>query len=196
MNKEERTYSWKTHAKILSELDFATAKRVADIGCGQGKFFDALKDINPAAKMFGIEADRQEAAKARAKGYTVVEPKKLASLGKGFDFVVMTEVIEHLSLGELCNYLSWAKSALKAGGWLAISTPNTNNIYMLYSFWDSEDHVRPYSDQAMRNLAEKFGFDYVKTAGVNNWANPRKVFVNLLLGMENSCNKIYFLRKK
>ncbi|MFH1225458.1 MAG: class I SAM-dependent methyltransferase [Candidatus Diapherotrites archaeon] len=193
---ECKDYSWKTHKKILEGADFRSAKRVADIGCGRCLFFGELRKINPNAEMAGIEPDKQEAEKARAKGYGVVEPKKINSLGKGFDFIVMTEVIEHLTEGEAEGYFRWAAKALNSGGFFILSTPNIRNLFMLHNFWDAAGHRRPYTAQTVRDLASKFGFEFVKELGVNHYINPLKVAVNIALGMENSCNKIYFLRKR
>jgi 2-polyprenyl-3-methyl-5-hydroxy-6-metoxy-1,4-benzoquinol methylase len=98
-----------------------------------------------------------------------------------WDVVVSFEVIEHLL--EPCALLQGAREALAPGGALALSTPYhglVKNLAIAAFRFDSHfavdgDHVRFFTDRAIRRLLEANGFEIVNVVHLGRfgplWAN-------------------------
>jgi SAM-dependent methyltransferase len=101
------------------------ARRVLDVGCGDGALGRALKARQPA-EVVGITYSPEEAARARDVLDEVVaadlESADLAQLGT-FDCIVCSHVLEHLR--EPARVLSRLRHNLEAYGTVLIALPNT-----------------------------------------------------------------------
>ncbi len=92
--------------------------RILDIGCGPADILEAL----PQVEYYGFDLSPDYIASARARfgarGHFFVETVNLALLEKyvGFDIVLATGVLHHLSDPEASALFRIARAALKAGG--------------------------------------------------------------------------------
>jgi cyclopropane fatty-acyl-phospholipid synthase-like methyltransferase len=92
--------------------------RILDIGCGPADILETL----PAVEYHGFDlsADYIEAARARfgARGQFQVEAVSMELVGKyaGFDLVLATGVLHHLTDHEAADLFRVARAALKPGG--------------------------------------------------------------------------------
>jgi len=104
-------------------LGAKSGKRVLDIGSGPGEFLEL--GISRGWEVLGVEPSPVAAAYARGKGIEIItgffDEKLAATLGV-FDFVHMSEVLEHIPNPQAL--LKSAYSLLKPGGILCISVPN------------------------------------------------------------------------
>lgn len=114
--------------------------KVADIGFGTGFGTNLL--TQKAEKIYGFEVDEQAILFARRVFPLTKLSFEQGDIEKGiegaFDFVVMIDVIEHLS--EHKRALENVKKILVPKGFLICSTPNRLSRYR-----KSEGHVREYS---------------------------------------------------
>lgn len=173
-------YNYDLQQFIVNSIDLSGAKNVLDIGFDDGNLFGLLKKINPKLKTFGIEkGDRFE---------KIVGKNKM-------DFVFMMDVIEHLSYIEQMNYFKKIKKSITSEGLFIITTPNINNLHQSIYFWDEPTHMRPVTDQTIRRLAVDNGLELAKIKHFHFFKNPFKIIQNLILGLDISNKKIYFLRK-
>jgi len=79
----------------LATFDIPRPKVVVDIGCHLGGSLLPFRD--KGADVWGVEISEDAAAKARARGITVVSSiDELIALGVKADFVILQDVIEHL----------------------------------------------------------------------------------------------------
>ncbi|MEJ0099911.1 MAG: class I SAM-dependent methyltransferase [Pseudomonadota bacterium] len=110
---------------VLRLLRGYGAKRVLDLGCGNGSFSARLAShgfevtgVDFSAS--GIERARSNFPSLRFAQHDLQQPLG-ASYSQGFDAVVSTEVIEHLLLPRMVMHN--ARAALRPGGHLIVTTP-------------------------------------------------------------------------
>jgi 2-polyprenyl-3-methyl-5-hydroxy-6-metoxy-1,4-benzoquinol methylase len=158
-------------------LVLANARKVLDLGCGNGAFTSEL-----AARGFeatGCDADQEGIAIARA-AHPEVRYERIsvyddpAILGETYDAVVSTEVIEHLARPRALP--RFAASVLKPRGWLILSTPYhgwLKNVLIAatghwddhHMYWDDVGHVKFFSRRSLTDVLEKEGWIVRKFAG-------------------------------
>lgn len=105
-----------------------TARRVLELGCGDGALARAWRLENPAARYEAVELHGPSAAIARdaVDRLTLGDIETLddAEIGApgSFDLIVMGDTLEHLSDPE--RMLRRCRAWLAPGGYLAVSVPN------------------------------------------------------------------------
>lgn len=172
----ENNFTYRIILKIINTY-IKKSKTILDIGCGAGTL--CLYYANRGKNMLGIDVSKkaimsaQESAKflrLNNISFKMMEfPKKFP---KGtFDFIIFTEVIEHLENDELA--LKRLFSLLKTNGIAVISTPSKNaplhKLGYTKSFDKKVGHLRRYSMEELINKCEKCGFKIIgtkKTEGI------------------------------
>ena len=165
--------------QICKTLD---AKRVLDLGCGNGTMMVTLKQAG--FQMSGCDPSESGIAYAQkalpdsnVKVLGVYDaPSKLGE--DGFDVVFSTEVVEHLySPRELPRF---ARQVLKPGGHLIVSTPYhgylKNLLICLMNKWDWHHtalwdgmHVKFWSKNTLSQLLTEEGFVVERFIGVGRF---------------------------
>ena len=137
------------------------ARRVLEVGCGEGAFGAALESLG--ISVTGVEPDRGAAAVAgrrltRVLDLTLDEAAE-ALEGESFDAVVLADVLEHLS--DPVQALWKVRSLLRPGGELVFSLPNAQHASVLAGMiqgrWD-------------RSLEGVVSFGHLTYAGRPGWA--------------------------
>lgn len=163
---------------ILDILTRMKAKRVLDLGCGNGALAHWLQssgfdvtgcDVDASGVKIALDGDSGAAFK-RVGIYD--DPKNLGELG--FDAVYSTEVIEHLfSPSALPRF---ARAVLKPSGHLIITTPYhgylKNLLIALTGKWDSHHtplweggHIKFWSRRTLSALLKDNGFEVSEFRG-------------------------------
>jgi 2-polyprenyl-3-methyl-5-hydroxy-6-metoxy-1,4-benzoquinol methylase len=161
------------------------ARRVVDAGAGAGDLVAALAD--DGYETVGLEVSKRAVALAgeRHPGSTLirhsVEELPWPVQQGLFDAVVSLEVIEHLLRPR--RLLEGAHRALRPGGMLVLSTPYhglAKNLALAGLRFDRHfavegDHIRFFSDAALRRLAAETGFEVDRIEHLGRawplWAN-------------------------
>jgi len=158
-----------------------TPSTALDAGCGNGTLAGEL--ARDGHHVVGVDSDAGGIAHARTLFPSVrfevatfdSDPALLSPDGKGFDWVVSTEVVEHLySPHELPRF---AFAALRPGGHLAISTPYhgylKNLALSLTDKWDHHHtamwhggHIKFWSRATLAQLLREAGFEVTGFQGV------------------------------
>jgi 2-polyprenyl-3-methyl-5-hydroxy-6-metoxy-1,4-benzoquinol methylase len=133
---------------IYEQVSKMVVGSVADIGCGTG-FGTHLLSRN-ADFVTGYEIDpmaMEFAVRAFSNGNISFVKADITEgcIKKGFDFVVMIDVIEHIRHAKLA--IANCKTILFTGGAFICSTPNRLSRYR-----KSEYHVREYSPKELKDL--------------------------------------------
>lgn len=149
--------------------------RVLDVGCGNGALTAKIKAAGFDVR--GIDADADGIDLARAAwpdiSFEVEDVAAMAETGE-YDFVVSTEVVEHLY--DPVAFAGACFRALKPGGWIVLSTPYhgylKNLLLAASGGWDRHHealrvggHIKMWSRATLRALLREAGFEEVRFQG-------------------------------
>lgn len=181
----QQTYSTSYLApKIKEILQFLGAKRVADLGAGNGCLCAEVAQLN--FEVVGVEYDKNGVEIAK-KAYPKIpfynfgvqdDPAELLRHELPFDVVISTEVIEHLFSPHLLPIYAYA--VLEKDGYLVVSTPYhgylKNLALSLFAGWDKHHtalwhggHIKFWSKSTLTQLLEKNGFSVTHFFGVGRF---------------------------
>jgi SAM-dependent methyltransferase len=105
----------------------AQTRQVLDVGCNTGRGGVALKRINPAWQITGLDLLQTRLDRLPESVYGGVicgSATAMPCADKSFDAVVAGEFIEHLPASAAQPFLMEAFRVLRLGGVLAVTTPN------------------------------------------------------------------------
>ncbi|MFB3827530.1 MAG: methyltransferase domain-containing protein [Bryobacteraceae bacterium] len=140
---------------------FAGCRAVLDLGCGRGEFLELMREGGVPAR--GIDCDAQSIALCRHKGLDA-EPgdlfAHLSALADGaLDGIFCAQVVEHLPPARLPELIALCAAKLRAGGVLAIETPNPECLAVFaIHFYLDPTHQRPLPHPLLAFYLEECGF--------------------------------------
>ena len=168
-------YLWRHIIALCGELG---ARRVLDIGCGNGALCREL--ASRGYEVAGCEPSADGVRLAQSSPPELVyhqigvDDDPTAVGNQSFDLAIATEVIEHLVKPR--NLPRFAKQLLRPGGYLVISTPYhgyLKNLLLavtnrwdahLNPFWDG-GHIKFWSRRTLSQLLSEAGFRVVRFIG-------------------------------
>jgi ubiquinone/menaquinone biosynthesis C-methylase UbiE len=154
---------------VAAHLDSVTPARILDLGCGTGRFSDALS-VHFHAEVIGVDPSRKMLAQARQKRtegvvhYEVGSAEAIPVKAQSVDLIFMSMSYHHFS-DPLAAALE-CRRVLRNEGFVFVRTGSREQIesYPYYPFFP-ETHtilreVLPTSSE-MRNVFEDAGFRFV-----------------------------------
>lgn len=165
-----------------------SGSNVLDIGCGDGYFGDFLVK-NKKVNYTGTDISETALNSAKARGLKAVQLDASKDLGrfspKSFDFVVMSEFIEHIPNSE--EVLKTASRIARKG--VLISVPNIAywkfRLQLLRGSFPKqwaiapEEHLRYWSVSDFKKTAESVGFKVQDIRSSNGRKILRDIWPNL-----------------
>lgn len=133
--------------KFVSSNYHVKGRKIIDIGCGKGRYLDFLSrgkfvvglDNNPSAIKL---------AKSKKTNFILADVNELPFKSGSFDFVLFSEVMEHLENPN--KALSEIYRIMKRGASLVLTTPSKK-----YPFtWDPENKIRELLNLKIRKRKE------------------------------------------
>ncbi len=158
----------------------ANAKRVLDVGCGQGKFGLELKKVRNL-EIWGIEYVQEAANIAEKNLDKVIQGDVFKEVDNipdvYFDCIFFNDILEHLI--EPADILLKFKAKLRANGIIICSVPNVRYFFNLFGLIVKKDwtyqnagvldksHLRFFTKKSFSALLRDVGYDVVLTKGIN-----------------------------
>lgn len=151
------------------------ARRVLDLGCGDGYLAVMLTERGHAVTALDLSQDRLDkfAEKARRLGIKQVRASatKTGLESASFEAIVSSEVLEHLP--EPRAMLEEAHRLLAPGGVLVLCVPNEERIRRIVcphcrERFSVDGHLHVFSAQSLAALVREAGFEPVRTRTFRN----------------------------
>lgn len=170
------TYFGNVNPELL-EIAPLTARRVLELGCGEGAFAAAYRARNPAAHYTGIEVHAPSAAIAEPRmdrlllGDFEAMADDEVSGGEPFDLIVLGDVLEHMADAD--RVLARLKGLLGDDGHLLVSVPNvahwTALFHLINGRWPAQEsglfdrtYLRFFTLQSLTDALGRAGLRLVK----------------------------------
>lgn len=173
----------------------AGARRVLDVGCGNGGFGAALRKNRPGIEVWGVEPDVDAAANAAKVLDRAIQGMFTSDLdlpGSGFDAVIFNDSLEHFP--DHVPALRLAASLIKPGGSLVASIPNVRHWphmkhYIFQADWAYSEsgildrtHLRFFTRKSILRTLNEQGFNVDHIEGITPcWRDIRLPLANALL---------------
>ncbi|GAA4897202.1 hypothetical protein GCM10023311_22480 [Flaviramulus aquimarinus] len=169
-----------------------SAKKILDVGCGNGIFATNLKRMNNA-EVWGIELMKEEAEIARKELFKVFDgpcEENIELLPDNyFDVIYFNDVLEHLT--DPYTVLKKIKSKLNKGGIIISSIPNIryHNVliplifkkkfeYEAYGVLD-RTHLRFFTKKSIKTMYENLGYKIITHEGINGSRSLKPILYNI-----------------
>jgi SAM-dependent methyltransferase len=145
---------------LILRLPPCPGGRVLDIGCGEGRTLEQLRDLGWQVE--GVDFDPRAVRSAVARGV----PARLGTLADqhypdgGFDAVVNSHILEHVP--DPVAFLSECRRVLRPGGRLVLLTPNAKSLghARFGADWrglEPPRHLQVFTPDSLRRAAETAG---------------------------------------
>lgn len=191
--------------KFLFDDYIVEGDKVLDLGCGNGRFFEFIKDkgadylgVDPSQRLIEIAKGRYPVAK-----FQVTDALSLPFADNSFDKVYSIAVLHHIPSEELrLKFLEEVKRVLKPGGLFIVTAwkfHRSKELFLIFKFkvlklfgltkLDFGDIFEPwgkklqryyhcFSEKELAHLFEKAGFK-IKKHGVviNEKGNRRNIYL-------------------
>lgn len=169
-----------------------TAKKILDIGCGNGAFASVVKQKNEA-EVWGIELMEEEAnvaVQVLDKVFVGVCEKYIDGLPEHyFDAIYMNDVLEHLV--DPYTVLETLKSKLAPNGVVISSIPNVRFFRTFFKVLFEKDwkyeghgimdktHLRFFTGKSIKRMYEDLGYSVLIHEGINVTRSIKPILFNV-----------------
>jgi 2-polyprenyl-3-methyl-5-hydroxy-6-metoxy-1,4-benzoquinol methylase len=135
----------------LLKVELQQAKTVLDVGAGDRRYEQVLRDLGVSAVYASADLDKRYQH----------EYRNFLEISDTFDAILMFELLEHMDADAGICFLEHAHGLLNPGGRLIVSTPNADHPNHV---WRIEvAHVRPWPVADLFAAMKLVGFSTVKT---------------------------------
>ena len=154
-NPVQRYWHSGRFAKILGKLNLNENTKILDLGCGPGTLLSLIK--GKYALAVGIDFDKKQIDFAKSnfnnKNITWLcgDVTKLDIKDK-FDYIICSEVIEHVPPKEADKLLHTIRGLLKSSGTAILTTPNYGSLWPIIEWFVNKLGDVDYSEQHVNKL--------------------------------------------
>jgi SAM-dependent methyltransferase len=161
---------------VIAGMRLPARARILDAGCGSGR---NMLELARQGTVTGIEVSETSVCLARARGVGDVVAGSVLEMpfaADSFDLAVTLDVIEHLEddLGALREL----RRTVAPGGSLLVTVPAYPWL------WSGHDeinhHYRRYTRSSLQHVAERAGWEQVRTTYFNSLLLPAAIILRVL----------------
>ncbi len=114
---------------VLDQLKTLEFNSLLDLGCGDGRFLYELKSVYPDSELLGVDYSSKAIHLAEVMNPDIkFLNKNILSdkIEEKFDVVTSIEVLEHIPVKSLSDFVKESASLVKDGGYFIITVPHSN----------------------------------------------------------------------
>lgn len=134
---------------------------ILDVGCGFGFALRALRHRG-YTNLQGLETSPTQAERCRRAGFPVEVTEDslrwLKDRGQRFDFVLLLDVLEHVSVDRQIAFLEAIRHSLRPGGRLFLTTPNANSPLAARWRYIDHTHTSSFTEHSLHYILQNAGF--------------------------------------
>ena len=172
-----RHWWWRARERVILSTLRAVGRTwpaILDVGCGDGLFFDRLREFGDVE---GIEPDASLVDPAGPwRSRIRVQPfDERFRPARAYSLITMFDVLEHLP--DAGNALRHASALLEREGTLVATVPAFESLWTSHD--DINHHVQRFTKTTLQALMAESGFDVVSMRYFYFWTCPVKVLIRL-----------------
>lgn len=140
---------------------------ILDIGCGCGQLLYMLRE-NGYKRIKGIDIGGSQieiAKELKIPAEKITDLQEYLNSNKGWDAVIMSQVIEHFPKDKLHLYLNAVKKSIKIGGRIIIATPNMALVSAAFQRYIDFTHEIGFTERSLREVLRVSGFKNIEIYG-------------------------------
>ena len=151
---------------------FSGLSKVVDLGCGRGEFLSIMSENG--IKACGVDMNEAMVNICLKKGLKVYHEDCLefleAQKDESIEGIFASQVIEHLSLGQLRKLVHLSYKKLSPNGVLILETVNPMALGVFcYGFYIDPTHIKPVHPAMLRFMAKQEGFSHAEVNFINEF---------------------------
>lgn len=185
-------YGLKLIQKQMAKQDDSYSVNLLDVGCGRGDFLSLAQEAGYTVS--GLEMSRGAIELCKQRGFEKIYYGDLNATDEVFDVVSLFDVVEHIE--DLNPFFNDLRNRIKDNGLVYIEVPRkclTDQYLKLMSLVSpirnnrvSREHVQLYSDQSLKTLLKRNGFDVVhfETRMSLSWKDKKPYIRNMGIRFE------------
>jgi SAM-dependent methyltransferase len=150
--------------------------KILDYGVGYGFLIEYLIQYKNVTELYGVEFAEESAVTVNNKFSNTIKFNKCVAIStpilpwnnEQFDFIFITEVIEHILSDELELLFAELNRVLKKGGTIIISVPNNENLESKKllcpecgAIFHPVQHLHSYNKIKLEEITKKFDFSTI-----------------------------------
>ena len=129
---------------------------ILEIGPGTGIFAKKWRSTYPDHKYYAVETDTSCYSSLEETGVIISKPEEVKNIGKEFDLVVMSHVLEHVS--DPAQFVKTSAQFLKKDGVVFIEVPCNDWQHKP----EDEPHLLFFHKRPMKQFMESLGFTNIQ----------------------------------
>jgi 2-polyprenyl-3-methyl-5-hydroxy-6-metoxy-1,4-benzoquinol methylase len=140
--------------------------RILDLGCGHGAFLYFLQQAG-YQDIHGVDVSHEQVALANRFGISAIEQQEIGLFLATFedetvDVVLLMDVLEHLTRGELFDMLDDVFRILRPGGKCIAHVPNASGLYGMQVRYGDLTHELAFTPRSAQQALLTVGFHHVQ----------------------------------
>lgn len=151
--------------------------KILDLGCGRGELIELL--VAHGFDASGVDSNPDMVKHCKLNNLSVIQDDiihYLKSTNEKYDCIFISQVVEHMKINTLLEFVSLCHQKLNNNGLLIIETPNPETILVSsYTFYLDFTHTKPIPAIFLKYLLESKNFNVIDTLYLHPFPENEKL---------------------